>query len=234
MTNNDPLPRLTKKHNMSSSLWSSLPVTALLRGQQNERKESFLSSAQQDQDEEREREKEDFLLAAQGPNLLLLPWEGGEPHERLQVQEQSAKCKSANMDNIYCLSLQFWCHGVFHLSCNIFAHNRSFSGFPFKCNPWSPVGGVGACACEGWKEQGHCEGQDEEEEEGGGGGGHQEDGDGGGRGVGGGLAARLPLHRLLPLPLDRPQQVAGQGGGEEGGEGLLWSLHLVQVRILSK
>ena len=85
MTNNGPLPRLQKKHNMSRSLWSSLPVTALLRGQQYESKESFLSAAQQDQDEEREREKEDFLLAAQGPNLLLLPWEGGEPYERLQV-----------------------------------------------------------------------------------------------------------------------------------------------------
>ena len=107
MTNNDPLPRLQKKHNMSRSLWSSLPVTALLRGQQYESKESFLFAAQQDQDEERQREKEDFLLAAQGPNLLLLPWEGGEPYERLQVQEQSAKCKSANMDNIYCLRLQF-------------------------------------------------------------------------------------------------------------------------------
>ena len=112
MTNNGPLPQLTKKHNKSSSLWSSLPVTALLRGQQNEKKESFLSAAQHDQDEEREREKEDFLLAAQGPNLLLLPWDGGEPYERLQVQEQSAKCKIANMDNIYCLCLRLWCYVV--------------------------------------------------------------------------------------------------------------------------
>ena len=100
MTKNSSLPQLTKKHNMSRSLWSSLPVTALLRGQQNEREESFLSAAQRDQDEERDREKEDFLLAAQGPNLLLLPWEGGEPYERLQVQEQSAKCKIANIGNI--------------------------------------------------------------------------------------------------------------------------------------
>ena len=30
--------------------------------------------------------KDGFLLAAQGPNLLLLPWDGGEPHERLQVK----------------------------------------------------------------------------------------------------------------------------------------------------
>ena len=112
LTNNGQLPQLTKKHNMSRSLWSSLPVTALLRGQQYESKESFLSAAQRDQDEEGKQGKEDFLLAAQGPNLLLLPWEGGEPHERLQVQEQSAKCKSANMDNISCLRLQFWCYVV--------------------------------------------------------------------------------------------------------------------------
>merc|ERR1719204_922246 len=75
---------------MSSSLWSSLPVTALLRGQQKKREESFLSAAQRDQDEEREGEKEDFLLAAQGPNLLLLPWEDGEPYERLQVFHSNA------------------------------------------------------------------------------------------------------------------------------------------------
>ena len=65
MTSNGILPDATKKHKTSRSLWSSLPVTALLRGQQ---------------------EKDGFLLAAQGPNLLLLPWDGGEPHERLQVQ----------------------------------------------------------------------------------------------------------------------------------------------------
>ena len=112
ITNNSALPQLTKKHNMSRSLWSSLPVTALLRGQQKESKESFLSAAQQDQDEERERENEDFLLAAQGPNLLLLPWEGGEPHERLQVQEQSAKLKKCKHGQ-YILStfaiLVLWC-----------------------------------------------------------------------------------------------------------------------------
>ena len=69
MTNNDPLPRLTKKHNMSRSLWSSLPVTALLRGQQYESKESFLSAAKRDQDEEREREKEDFRGQSAGGDV---------------------------------------------------------------------------------------------------------------------------------------------------------------------
>ena len=67
MTSNGIEPDATKKHKTSRSLWSSLPVTALLRlrGQQ---------------------EKDGFLLAAQGPNLLLLPSDGGEPHERLQVR----------------------------------------------------------------------------------------------------------------------------------------------------
>ena len=66
MTSNGLLPHATKKHKTSSSLWSSLPVTALLRGQ---------------------HEKEGgFLFAAQGPSLLLLPSDGEEPHERLQVQ----------------------------------------------------------------------------------------------------------------------------------------------------
>ena len=65
MTSNGILPDATKKQKTSRSLWSSLPVTALLRGQ---------------------HEKDGFLLAAQGPNLLLVPCDGGESHERLQVQ----------------------------------------------------------------------------------------------------------------------------------------------------
>ena len=63
----------TKKPTSSRSLWSSLPVTALLREQQRE-------------NEEEKNPADGFLLAAQGPNLLLLPWEDGEPQERLQVQ----------------------------------------------------------------------------------------------------------------------------------------------------
>ena len=68
MTSSGTLPHVTKK--TSSSLWSSLPVTTLLRHEQ-------------DEDEDK---RDGFVLAAQGPNLLLLPWDGGEPHERLQVQ----------------------------------------------------------------------------------------------------------------------------------------------------
>ena len=132
MTNNGPLPQLTKKHNISSSLWSSLPVTALLRGQQYESKESFLSAAQQDQDEEREQGK-DFLLAAQGPNLLLLPWEGGEPHERLQVQEKSAKLKKCKHGQ-YILSMFAIMVLCCYLSCNIFAYNRSIPFQVFHSN----------------------------------------------------------------------------------------------------
>ena len=63
----------TKKSTSSRSLWSSLPVTALLREQQRDH-------------EEEKNPVDGFLLAAQGPNILLLPWEGGEPQERLQVQ----------------------------------------------------------------------------------------------------------------------------------------------------
>ena len=62
----------TKKSTSSRSLWSSLPVTALLREQQRE-------------NEGEKNPADGFLLAAQGPNILLLPWEGGEPQERLQV-----------------------------------------------------------------------------------------------------------------------------------------------------
>ena len=38
------------------------------------------------------------------------------------------------MDNIYCLRLQFWCFGVFYLSCNIFANNRSIHFQVFHSN----------------------------------------------------------------------------------------------------
>ena len=66
MTSNGTLAHATKK--TSSSLWSSLPVTALLRDEQEDKRDGF-------------------VLAAQGPNLLLIPWDGGQPHERLQVTE---------------------------------------------------------------------------------------------------------------------------------------------------
>ena len=64
---------VTKKPTSSRSLWSSLPVTALLREQQRE-------------NEGEKNPADGFLLAAQGPNILLLPLESGEPQERLQVQ----------------------------------------------------------------------------------------------------------------------------------------------------
>ena len=68
----------TKKSTSSRSLWSSLPVTALLREQQRE-------------NEGEKNPADGFLLAAQGPNLLMLPWEGSEPQERLQVQLSNEK-----------------------------------------------------------------------------------------------------------------------------------------------
>ena len=76
--------------------------------------------------------------------------------------------------------------------------NKTSSGFPFKCNPRSPVGGVRTSACKRWEEQSNGQGEDEEVDGGGAGGGEgevqEEVGVVGGGGEGGGLADGLSLH----------------------------------------